>query len=1437
MTNNSSLRDSSILLQLIQYIIRRIKENNQNRESINHETLFPLISREHLPFCCNFALVLLDLALLPISSSSPEKQSQSCSLLLTCLDGFTAFSSQSNNLLHILLYFPSSIISACLSTHLKARELSVLIADWFLDISLIQHDISRSSAGSILPGLSQERVQRLLQKKESLTLADIRPIKLHIILQTSYDSLFSSSYFAACFTLLCDSDTEVSKQAGFKRHNFISQFNEKLSEEERTSFIQTILTFFGSSASKESHRTRFSDDISCVMLDFIHKNFHVNLLSIGHSLLPLVSEVFSVGSTTPIRGDRFQASLLTFIEGLLGLKALNASSASPFVIPLLSIVTRLVSSFSVSSGQSQDNTARRTVRRTCYRLLSTLHQFRQEDDGIEASDGMRVLLTLFRLLDVEESESLVDLYSLLETLRAIFERPRSSQGLSSGNDSHMELLLSALRKCFLSENPKRKQVSLLWSRSLFGFNEFTLESCLQLADDVDEDVAKTAADLMTAYQVLIKEDASLVVRTSRCSSFFRLACRTLSPSPSSSCRSAAVLGRSKAILALLSCISAHLRVHLSPLDPDADLSSSSIFLDLLGSGSIQKSLMDTSLASSVLSSIQESNLLAIADKDHQMALAEALFLLLLVSKTSQRSSLSSAFLSQCLTLLGSIRITDKQTLRHLSLVIGLQGLEGSSLLLQDFLSLLCIQLLGTLDIRRLFCSSAVVECLLFRLFNFEDNDVKREILRFCKAYVELVVVPQFQLLGNNSVIVSSEGNDHMALFVSSLHALAPLFACLGSPDSRQVYHQNARKLPNSIYLNVLPPLEGHENFLDFIIDSAVRFLSTGCNRCSAELVMFLSYLSCAGISIPLFQRVWDALMNPSVLFGSLSVFRFKVSEALGQMSSIGQQQPQIANGLATLHSPLSKLEGLDVDNPLLTHLLSLISKHAADVDMTRRSTVNVLLLVLLNHTERQNSTFLLQCVRWFLKSLRENHLFLQDISCLGLCRIFSLVNCSKDETMKTLIVNEVVAALTKERRLAVPVGYDQAGNTTLVPEARSNATTAAPTVPDNTAGNNSPFAAAEGTLAAELGLFLETTAPRVGGFTDESDSTSYGVYSTVCRIVKKTGYPSLLFTVLGLIQRDPDLSSGEEKVLYDKYCSQMPILTDMELRQLLPVLFVYQYEPVLLVREIMVKLWKRIVPKDSSKVLVDSLQNEILEALITHLGNRSWRNREAACLALESFLFSRSWEVIWRHLNSLWSAGVKVLDDVRDTTRKAALGFMKTLSGVIVKSCDPSESSGSTIDTSIDFIVPWLLDKGLLQPSQEALGFAFGLLLQIIKTTGLHLRLYVARIVGVLVEAMSALEPKALAYIEFHTQTLNVAHEDYENNRLRIAQASPMQESLDWCLRSLDPVAIPRVLAVLREAMNHGVGLATKVQSLVELFFFSLILQFRFLLPCLFLSS
>lgn len=430
----------------------------------------------------------------------------------------------------------------------------------------------------------------------------------------------------------------------------------------------------------------------------------------------------------------------------------------------------------------------------------------------------------------------------------------------------------------------------------------------------------------------------------------------------------------------------------------------------------------------------------------------------------------------------------------------------------------------------------------------------------------------------------------------------------------------------------------------------------------------------------------------------------------------------------------------------------------------------------------------------FLKLLKENDVFIQDICCYGICYLYYisrkerlyLTQClneltgTNDACIRNYVTELVISTLTREKRSNQPVGYTVAGtasDNTAISTTTNNATS-----PENrnttTTENRDPLLQAAAVAAAELGVNLTFVADEFGNSNrTEQIPQDYVIYSTVCKLVRKTKSNDILFLVLSLIKRDPTLSLPSNQSMLAKYSapftyyeSNSEIDTFMKISRtvvdILPTLYHAKFDPNNTVRPVMIDLWKTMINKFISQhefSILDLIQSKIVTYLIQCLHSKLWRDREAACLAFESFLPQRSWSIsIFPFLNELFCSGLRVLDDVRDSTRLSALSFMKVLCNHMERACNPVESCELTVDTAIKAIIPLILEKGLIHTSPEARGLCLGLLSKIIRVskTISAIRKWLPNIISILIESMSALEPQTLQYMQFHTTRLRISDEE-----------------------------------------------------------------------------
>mmetsp|Transcript_8656 Transcript_8656/g.11831 ORF Transcript_8656/g.11831 Transcript_8656/m.11831 type:complete len:1083 (-) Transcript_8656:53-3301(-) len=390
---------------------------------------------------------------------------------------------------------------------------------------------------------------------------------------------------------------------------------------------------------------------------------------------------------------------------------------------------------------------------------------------------------------------------------------------------------------------------------------------------------------------------------------------------------------------------------------------------------------------------------------------------------------------------------------------------------------------------------------------------------------------------------------------------------------------------------------------------------------------------------------------------------------------------------------------------------------------------------------------------------------------------------------------------------------------------------------------NDRLALATAAAASELaGSVRDIAAANLQAAQDETATLGdYGIYGVVSKISRKISERSVLFGLLSLIRSDPSFGVGKTSSIFSRYKVADIKLDPKKLANIIPMLFAYRFEPNATVRELIRTLWEKLIPVADQKSVISANIHNILKHLCSKLDCAQWRDRESSCLALESIIPQRAWSTMLPFMNELWLNGLRVLDDLRLSTRDAALGYMKALSGLIVRYSNPAETDIRIVGEVVDFIVPLILDKGLAASSAEARGFSLGVLLKIVQVNVVpsatastlfsqpsavapikrhHVLLevepldkWLPQLVSALVECMSALEPKILQYMQFHTTRMQLSDEELEQARIKMAQSSPLQEALTSCLQRLTPHVIPDVVRVLSQHLKGGVGLATRAAA------------------------
>ncbi|XP_067297916.1 proteasome adapter and scaffold protein ECM29 [Pseudorasbora parva] len=317
------------------------------------------------------------------------------------------------------------------------------------------------------------------------------------------------------------------------------------------------------------------------------------------------------------------------------------------------------------------------------------------------------------------------------------------------------------------------------------------------------------------------------------------------------------------------------------------------------------------------------------------------------------------------------------------------------------------------------------------------------------------------------------------------------------------------------------------------------------------------------------------------------------------------------------------------------------------------------------------------------------------------------------------------------------------------------------------------------------------------------DGQGLSTYKELCSLASDLNQPDLVYKFMNLANHHAMWNSRKGaafgfNIIAAKAGEQMaPFLP-----QLVPRLYRYQFDPNLAIRQAMTSIWDALV---TDKSIVEKYFKEILQDVISNLTSNMWRVRESSCLALNDLVRGRQASDIIDRLSEIWETLFRVLDDIKESVRKAADLTLKTLSKVCVRMC---ESTGTNAQRTVAVLLPTLLDKGIVSNVSEVRTLSIQTLVKISKTAGSRLKPHAPRLIPALLEALSVLEPQVLNYLSLRATEQEKSAMDAA--RLSAAKSSPMMETINMCLQHLDVSVLGELVPKLCDLLKSGIGLGTK---------------------------
>eukprot|EP01105_Mastigella_eilhardi_P010476 TRINITY_DN2443_c0_g1_i2.p1 TRINITY_DN2443_c0_g1~~TRINITY_DN2443_c0_g1_i2.p1 ORF type:complete len:1166 (+),score=280.64 TRINITY_DN2443_c0_g1_i2:2107-5604(+) len=318
-----------------------------------------------------------------------------------------------------------------------------------------------------------------------------------------------------------------------------------------------------------------------------------------------------------------------------------------------------------------------------------------------------------------------------------------------------------------------------------------------------------------------------------------------------------------------------------------------------------------------------------------------------------------------------------------------------------------------------------------------------------------------------------------------------------------------------------------------------------------------------------------------------------------------------------------------------------------------------------------------------------------------------------------------------------------------------------------------------------------------------SPPETMSTYKELCSMATDVGQPDLVYKFMNLASHSALWNSKKGAALAAKTIAAH---AKSELEPFLPVivpkLYRLSYDPNPRVAVAMGNILKAVVDiRKASEIYFGTIVKEILQNIMSP----QWRARESAAMALADAVQGRTWQQVEEFLEPLLYSSFRVLDDIKETVRKAAAMAVTSMAALVVRLVDPKLTPGAQGQRVLSILVPLLLTKGILSQAENVVKFSISLLNKIFKVGQNLLVPHVGEVTCVMLQALSALEPQVLNYMSFHMEG-----EALDQARVLVSNLSPVNEILDACVKHTENSNVAQVIGKTVQAMTEGVGLATR---------------------------
>ncbi|KAL0938463.1 proteasome component ecm29 [Colletotrichum truncatum] len=311
-------------------------------------------------------------------------------------------------------------------------------------------------------------------------------------------------------------------------------------------------------------------------------------------------------------------------------------------------------------------------------------------------------------------------------------------------------------------------------------------------------------------------------------------------------------------------------------------------------------------------------------------------------------------------------------------------------------------------------------------------------------------------------------------------------------------------------------------------------------------------------------------------------------------------------------------------------------------------------------------------------------------------------------------------------------------------------------------------------------------------------------YKDIVNLANEVGDQSLVYKFMSLAT---NAATWSTRSAFGRF-GLSNILSESEVDpKLYPKLFRYRFDPNSNVQRSMDDIWKALVknPNETISVHFDAIMEDLLKNIL----GKEWRVRQASCGAISDLISGQPFHKYEKYYAEIWTAALKVLDDVKGSVREAALKLCMGLTNTIVRQLEEGGASSSAqamLKQALRFL---LSPSGLESGVDEVKMFSLKTIIDITKKGGPNLKPFIVDFIPPLLGLHSTIEPEQINYA--YQKVSEDSRDQLDKLRARWVNQSPISEAIDNCLRQLDADGMRQLAPKLEEIIKTAIGMPTKI--------------------------